>query len=67
MKIAIVLGTRPEAIKLAPVFLEFKNNPDVMSLMSWHRVDLLKMDIEGADATVLDASADRWLGRSDRS
>jgi len=29
MKIAVIMGTRPEAIKLAPVVLAFRGEPDI--------------------------------------
>jgi FkbM family methyltransferase len=40
--------------------------PDLMTLMGWQRLGILKMDIEGAEARVLDRTADRWLNRVDR-
>ncbi len=36
---------------------------DIMDLMNWQRIDLLKMDIEGAEFKVLDHTAERWLHR----
>ncbi len=37
--------------------------PELLDLMGWSQVDILKMDIEGAEADVLDATADAWLAR----
>ncbi len=37
-----------------------------MALKGWHRLDILKMDIEGAEADVLDQTADAWIGRVGR-
>lgn len=39
---------------------------DVMEQVGWDRLDLLKMDIEGAEAQVLGTRADAWLPRVDR-
>ncbi len=43
-KILIIFGTRPEAIKLAPVILELKNDPDFEAIVvsSSQHTDLLK-------------------------
>lgn len=35
--------------------------PDIMCERGWTELDLLKMDIEGAEASVLDEDADTWL------
>jgi FkbM family methyltransferase len=40
--------------------------PTILDLMGWDRLDLLKMDIEGAEADVLDNTADVWLRRVGR-
>ena len=37
--------------------------PDVMERMGWNELDVLKMDIEGAEVAVLDERANAWLGR----
>jgi len=37
----------------------------VMALMGWQHLDILKMDIEGAEVDVLDQTADSWLPRVD--
>ena len=37
--------------------------PEVMNRMNWASLDILKMDIEGAEAEVLGQSADAWLGK----
>ena len=37
--------------------------PAVLDIAGWERLDLLKMDIEGAEAVVLGAGADAWLPR----
>ena len=38
--------------------------PMIMALAGVDSIDILKMDIEGAEADVLDASADQWLGKT---
>src|SRR5215204_1499492 len=38
--------------------------PTLMTMYKFQRIDLLKMDIEGAEADVL-ASADEWIDRVD--
>jgi len=42
MKIAIIFGTRPEAIKLAPVIYALKNHFDLKVISSGQHVELLK-------------------------
>jgi FkbM family methyltransferase len=37
--------------------------PDLLAQLRWQQIDLLKMDIEGAEADVLGPAADAWLGR----
>jgi FkbM family methyltransferase len=37
--------------------------PDLLCQLSWSRVDLLKIDIEGAEVGLLDACPDKVLGR----
>lgn len=36
---------------------------DLLRLASWERVDLLKMDIEGAEAVVFGSQTDSWIDR----
>jgi len=47
----------------APV--EATTVPDLFQRMGWERVNILKMDIEGAEADVLGPTADAWLDRVD--
>jgi FkbM family methyltransferase len=37
----------------------------LMTIMGWDNLDILKMDIEGAELDVLDQTADSWLPRVD--
>ena len=37
--------------------------PDLLAHLGWSHIDLLKMDIEGAEADVLGPTAAAWLGR----
>jgi FkbM family methyltransferase len=39
---------------------------DLMALMGWQRLSILKLDIEGAEAEVLGQSAHAWLDRIDK-
>ena len=47
----------------APV--EATTVPDLFQRMGWERINILKMDIEGAEADVLGPTADAWLDRVD--
>jgi len=47
----------------APV--EATTVPDLFQRMDWDSVNILKMDIEGAEADVLGPTADAWLDRVD--
>jgi len=47
----------------APV--EATTVPDLLQRAGWERVNILKMDIEGAEADVLGRTADAWLDRVD--
>jgi FkbM family methyltransferase len=38
--------------------------PDLMKLAGFPRIDLLKMDIEGAEEEVFDSAAGAWLGKT---
>lgn len=49
------------AISDEGVEVEATTIPELMRAAGWERINLLKMDIEGAERFVLDESADEWL------
>ena len=68
------LGSAPGTVKISGAHdgaalgqtgtaVEATTVPEIMRFMGQRHIDILKMDIEGAEADVLDQTADSWLDR----
>ena len=56
-----ILRNKPSVVEVIEV--EAISLSDLLTRLGWHRVDLVKIDIEGAEIELLDTCPDEWLRR----
>jgi hypothetical protein len=56
------LGFRTEEVEIdEPASVKALSIPDIMKEQGWKTIDILKVDIEGAESHVFDKGSDHWL------